>query len=197
MTAISDLYEDLDGLLSGPEPDYDAEPEPPADADRADQMLRQLARLQRERDDALELAAAERARIDLWLSATTERITKRQAWYRQSLEQYHRAVLAHDPQRTTIRLPFGSLVARAQQPEWAYEDEAAFIAWATESYPTLLRQPDPPAPAPDKVAVKKALEVPGRHAPGAQVQPVTLDGELVPGVVVTIRDRRFNAEPGA
>ena len=36
------------------------------------------------------------------------------------------AALARDPKALTIDLPAGKLVARKQQPEWIYDDEAAF-----------------------------------------------------------------------
>lgn len=41
---MSALEQDLDEYMMGDEPDWDAEPEAPQDADRADEQLRRLAK---------------------------------------------------------------------------------------------------------------------------------------------------------
>ena len=74
-----------------------------------------------------------------------------------------------------------------QPPVWKFDDDE-FIAWAVEHAPELVRVPKP---AVDKAAAKKALLVP---EPGDWLiaAPVTADGEIPPGVSVTVRPPSFS-----
>lgn len=186
---LQDQYDDLDGLLAGPEPDWDGEPEAPAGVDVANGMLRTLGRLRRELTEAEELAAAEHARVDLWLSLQAKRIGDRTRWLETALALWHAGLLAEDKRRKTVQLPNGTLVARAQPYEWRFEPE--FLAWATENAPDLLRHKPAPAPEIDKAAAKKAMAsctfIDGRL--------VTEHGEVMPGVTVVERGPRYTATP--
>lgn len=187
MTTVHDQFADLDALLSGDEPPYDTEPEAPIDADRANGMLRTLGRLQRELDAAKEMATAEHARVDLWLTLEADRIGKRVTWLRSALELFHERLLREDARRKTVHLPNGTLAAKAQPPEWQF-DADTFIAWAVENAPDLIRQRPAPAPEVDKTAAKKTLAFNDGRA-------ITEHGEFVPGVTVIERGPRFTATP--
>jgi hypothetical protein len=186
---------ELDEVLAGDEPDFDAEPIPPAGTEHANRMLRRLARLQREQQAAEDLANAERERINNWLAGEQLRIVKQQVWLEQSLAQFHRAVLALDPKAIKISLPNGELQSRKQQPVWDFDDET-FLEWAEQHAPDLIRHPDPPPtppPAIDKAAAKKAL-TPVDVDDTVERWVVAEGGEVVPGVTVTVRDRKYTIE---
>ena len=185
---MSALEQDLDEFLMGDEPDWDSPPEAPRDADRADEQLRRLVKVRAEMAQIGHHAQAQIERIREWHARRVEVLANRERWLAEGLEMWHRAVLAEDPTRKTISLPCGTLKSRAQQPEWVFDDEA-FIAWASEHAPSLVRVPEP-KPAVDKAAAKKALltvEV------GEGVHSIlTEEGEVVPGVMVEVRGRSFS-----
>ena len=185
---MSALEQDLDEFMMGDEPDFDAPPEAPQDAERADMQLRRLAKVRAEMAQIGEHARAQIARIDEWHARRVEVLANRERWLVEGLEMWHRAVLADDPSRKSISLPCGTLKSRVQQPEWLFDDEV-FIAWAREHAPSLVRVPEP-KPAVDRNAAKKALltvEVgEGAHS------ILTEEGEVVPGVTVTVRGPSFS-----
>lgn len=180
---------DLEQFLAGDEPDFDADPTPPVDLDQAERWLRHVRRLTAELTQVVEVANAQRARIDLWESVETERLERRIAWFEQGLAAMHAAVLRDNPKGPkTLRLPSGQLKARGQQPEWEF-DGPLFVAWAQRSRPALVNTPPPPAAKPDKAEAKARLRVKDPDAkPGDTVEVIDpLTGEVVPGVTVTIR----------
>lgn len=185
---MSAVEQDLDEFMMGDEPNYEAPPEPPQDAERADMQLRRLAKVRAEMAQIGEHARAQIARIDEWHARRVEVLAGRERWLAEGLEMWHRAVLADDPGRKSISLPCGTLKSRVQQPEWVFDDEV-FIAWASEHAPSLVRVPEP-KPAVDRNAAKKALltvEVgEGAHS------ILTEEGEVVPGVTVTVRPPSFS-----
>lgn len=185
---MSAVEQDLDEFMMGDEPDFDAPPEAPQDAERADMQLRRLAKVRAEMAQIGEHARAQIARIDEWHARRVEVLANRERWLVEGLEMWHRAVLADDPSRKSISLPCGTLKSRVQQPLWVFDDEV-FIAWASEHVPSLVRVPEP-KPAVDRNAAKKALltvEVgEGAHS------ILTEEGEVVPGVTVTVRPPSFS-----
>lgn len=194
MSALVDEFELA--LADDADVDFDTEPAPPLDHDQASRWLRHVCRLDREEREVSALAAAERQRIAAWEDARVERIRRERAWFERSLEQYQRAAVAGGG-ALTLQLPNGTLKLHAQQPTWEYADEPAFLAWAEEHHPELVRRPDPPPPAPDRNAVKKALNVAGIKdaAPNSALLAVDPDtGEAVPGLIVKTRDRKFDID---
>lgn len=183
---MSALEQDLNEFMMGDEPDFDAPPEPPQDAERADMQLRRLAKVRAEMAQIGEHARAQIARIDEWHARRVEVLANRERWLVEGLEMWHRAVLADDPSRKSISLPCGTLKSRVQQPVWEFDDEV-FIAWAVEHAPSLVRIPEP-KPQVDKAAAKKELIA---DAAGLDLV-VTSDGEMVPGVTVTVRPPSFS-----
>lgn len=190
---MSAIEQDLDEYLAGPDPDYDTDPEPPQDADEADRRLRRLAKVRAEMAQIGDHAQAQIERINEWHARRVEVLANRERWLAEGLEMWHRAVLADDPTRKTISLPCGTLKSRVQQPVWDFDDET-FIAWALEQdYATPLVRVPEPKPAVDKAAAKKALitQIEGA-APGEPRPAVTPEGEVVPGVTVTVRPPSFS-----
>lgn len=190
----------LTEFLEGDDPDWDTDPaaHAPTDTDQADKWGRKLARLKADADADLELYNTEVARLQLWLSVRQARRDTQTAWLEGSLAEFHRRLIARDPTASTVELPSVTLTARRQQPEWIYTDETEFVAWATTHRPELVRRPDPPPPAPDKNAVKKALAFDATATPGADTPAFDpTSGEIAPGVTVRRRPKKFTATPGA
>jgi hypothetical protein len=182
---------DLDEFMAGPEPDWDAEPEPPTNADEVERLGRWLARIRRDIDAVLDQAESEMERIIDWRNAHCDALEGREAHVLSRLAAWHEAVLRDDPSRKTISLPSVKLSARVQQPEWDY-DADVFTAWALEHDPSLLRIVE----SVDKTAAKKRLVIPDDAQPGDEVTAVDpRTGEVVPGVVVRIRPQKFTADP--
>jgi len=173
----------------GDEPDYTLDPIPPRAADQADWFLRRLRNTQRRCTELHAIADAEHDTIDTWLGGQLEPLGRQIMWLTDSLAQFHRAVLDRDSAAKTIDLPHGVLKARVQAPEWTFDAEP-FLAWAQANAPELVRTPDP-VPAVDKTAAKKALVL-ATNDDGATV--LSADGEVVPGVTVTLRDVKYTSE---
>lgn len=163
----------------------------------ANAILRRVGMLERRLALRLEVAEAERARLDAFIEhqkrALGEAIERDRRW----LQGWHNAQLGpHGRGPKTIELPAGVLKATKEQPAFEYEDEAAFLAWAEENAPELVRVPPPkiPPPAVDKNAVKKrirpALAERSDWRPGETVRFPDL-----PGVVVTMPGHKFEAMP--
>lgn len=188
---IAEEHHDLVDDLAGDDPDYEQPAADPGDVDGVNRALRRYARLQRERDAVVQVHEAELDRIRRRMTSRLEVIDRAIQWEADGLAMYHRARLADDPQAKTLHLPNGTLKARAQQPAWEYDDEQ-LLAWLTEHRPDLVRIPEP-KPAADKAAVKKALVVPSLDV-GESAGAVTEDGEVVPGVTVTVRGPSFSVD---
>lgn len=189
-------YVSLDDFLTEHEGDSN---EPPRDAVQADAMLRRLAKLEAEARGINRQADDQVLLVEQWRAIELDRIEEQAVDIRSHLAQYTAALRRLEPKRGTWRLPHGTLKSSAAQPVYTYEDEAAFLAWALVNAPEVVRQPDPKPvpPAPEKNAVKKAFLLPADAKPGDRVPLVTADGEVVPGVVVEIRDRQCTADVGA
>lgn len=190
---MSEPWDDLlDEALGGPEPDYGEAPEAPDNADEANRLLWRVARIDAKESELLELLTAQRARLDAFEAGELEKLHRQRAWLTDTLAAYHRAVLSRSPRSKTIELPNGVLRARAQQPAWDFPDEDAFKAWAEVNAPELLRQPEPRPVEVDKAAVKKALAIQEDRD-----YAVDINGEHVPGVVVTFREPKYTVEATA
>lgn len=184
---MSALEQDLDEY--GDDPDFGADPTPPQNAEQASWQLRRLAKVRAQMAEIERVAQADIDRAEAWKSARLEALRKDERFWADGLEMWHRAVLSEDPSRKTISLPCGTLKSRAQQPVWEFDDET-FIAWASEHAPELVRIPEP-KPAIDRNAAKKAL-TPAPNVATLDGQAVlTPEGELVPGVSVSVRPPSF------
>lgn len=150
---LPDPEESIAALLEGDEPPWDDDPETPGDEHRANQMLARIGRLEGELAHAAEIAERQARQLQEWLAEQTEPREKQLGWLRTALEDYQRRVYA-TTQLATISLPAGDLASTKAQPDWIFDDEAAFLDWAIENAPSAIRRK---APEIDKVEAKRLL----------------------------------------
>lgn len=121
--------EELDDFLSGPEPEWDEEPEAPPDADRADRMLYRLQRIRNSRRHDQAAARMRAEQVASWLAQREARYDAQAAWLEGALTRYHQAVLSLNPKALTISLPAGDLASGLGQREWTVDEEKV-LEWA-------------------------------------------------------------------
>lgn len=149
----------------------------------AEWALLKLSKARREYAAKVEMAEAERARIDAWLKTEAESTEHDIAFFEGVLREYHESVLAEDPKATQISLPAGKLKSRAGSRSVVVSDLETFKTWALDNAAALLRV----SVEPDKRALK---ELPVNDEGTA----ITEDGEPVPGVTVIDGERSFRVE---
>lgn len=178
--------DDLDEFLAGPEPDWEADPEPAQDMAQADRWLRHLAHLDHEDERDGAFAAHEMDRIGAWLADRKAPRAKRRAWLQRSLEQWWRAEQGGPKAPKSTTLPGGKVSMRKQPAVWSIDPDQ-FVVWARTSAPELLHQRPAPDPTPDRDAIKRAARV---------VDGIALiAGEIVPGVSVEDREDAVTIVP--
>lgn len=126
------------------------------------------------------------ANIERWQNWRDEEKRKRLAereWFVSLLAEYHRAELAKDERKRTIKFPHGETRIRAQQPEFVRDDKA-LLAWAEQNRPEVVER----KPAVKWSELKQALAVSGNKAVDAET------GEEVAGIVVIARPDKFDVK---
>lgn len=184
--------EQLDCYLEREYIDYDVDEMIPNDQrfriETKDQVIwamRRIAGIEKDRQDAREVAQREINRIKAWLEQEEKRADTARRRLDALLEDYHRRVLAENPKAKTIHLPHGTLKLRSQQPEWKWDDEQ-LLPWLQQNLPHYVREKV--TYIPDKAALKKAVQVVNSRV----IDPHT--GEVVPGVEVEMRPEKFIVE---
>jgi hypothetical protein len=188
----AELQGDLDAFREGEEPPWDEEPQAPPDVGRVQAMLWRLRRLNRDRRDVNVLYEQQREQLDAWHEARAGLIDRQMDWLRRSLAAYHEGVYAQQ-KTATLSFPAGVLKSRKVQPQWVYDDEEKFLAWAREHAPECVRKrPDEI----DKNAAKARLT---QERGKRKDYGVTADGERPPGMHVVVPPesaRTFTVEIG-
>ena len=183
MSALADTWDDLDESMA----DIDGSELVGDNVDPTlpDRMIRAIARERRKVAHAEAVVAAEKDRLDAWLER--RRAVHDTSFLEAALAGYHEARLAREPKLKTIHLPSGDLVARKQPDRWDIDDDA-FLAWASEHHPDLIRVRPPEV---DRAAVKKALTV---HDDGRVIDGQS--GEVVPAITVEAGGITFAVKVG-
>lgn len=193
-----DLTEDLSRFIGDDDPDFEADPVAAESLEQASRWLRKIAVMDRKRAEVSRLADAERSRIAEWELEQTLPILKQREWLERSCLLLAAALRARDPRTASWSTPNGTLKTTRQQPEWVWDDPETATKWLLEYRPDLLADEKPaPARVPDKNAVKKAAELPAKHAVGDEVTPMVDAGEVfaeLPGVRVVFRDVKCEIE---
>lgn len=171
MSAAEEIFDTLADIdLEAPEPD---EPMPvPQGIEQASWYVRRLARLRDRMAENVSVANSERQRVDIWLAGVNGRLDDQAKALEDALAAWHRALLADDPKRRTIRLPFGKIVAR-KRPSRIEVDDDAFVPWAVANWPELVRVRH----TPDKPYIREHVEFITDGSAG-----IAMDGEVIPGL---------------
>lgn len=151
--------------------------------------MRKLAALRARQAEIDAVARAEMERIEAWhLSASSALVPD--ANYFTALLTNYAAQQRAQQQRKSIALPHGVVKSRAGSARIEVTDESAFLAWAEDNAPTLIRV----RREPDKAAIKAAF--PPASSPGASEdgKVITEHGEIVPGVAVAMSEITYIVE---
>lgn len=84
--------------------------------------------------------------------------------------------------QTTYKLPTGKLVLKKQAPEYERKDED-LLPWLKANRPDLVKVTE----SANWAELKKSIKINGENV-------VTADGEVIPGVKVTVREDKFEVE---
>jgi hypothetical protein len=122
---------------------------------------------------AIDLAEAEQQRINDWVEER-KRILSRDADFFGGLLQRYALEQREQFDRKKIDLPSGVVQTRSTSEKFAIIDRDAFVAWAQENRPDLLKV----SYAPSMTAVNDALTM----VDGGAVDSNT--GSIIPGIVV-------------
>lgn len=152
--------------------------------EQANWAVRKIAAARAAIREREELARAEIERIKRWLEDETQELQRDIEFFEGLLKEYHVKQLAKDSKAKTIKLPYGVLKMRKQQPKIERNDEQ-LKAWAKENKPDVLI---PQEPKLDWAGLKKVLKIAGDK----MIDPDT--GEAVPGVTVIEREPKFSVE---
>lgn len=151
--------------------------------EKASWALRKLAKIKKAMDENKAIADAEIKRTQEWLAKENEYLQQDEDYFINLLNLYHASVLEEDPKAKTIKLPFGTLKARDQQPEYV-RDEEKLLLWAK-------------AKRPDMVKVKESVDWATLKKTVSAVQNgVAIDenGQPIDGVTVLERGVKLSVE---
>jgi len=146
--------------------------------------LRKIQVLKKKAAEIERIADAEINRINEWRAEELRKLNDNIAWFEALLYAYHHLELERDPNRKTIKLPYGTLQIRAQQPVF-HRDEETLFNWVAKNKPKYLVPQDPKL---DWAGLKSTLKVAGN----VLIDPET--GEQVPGVTVEERPPKFSVK---
>ena len=175
------LEDELEQYLSVDAIDSEREGFEVKDEEQAIWAVRKLLARRSQVESRAAVARREMERIERWLDEANGPLLKDIEFFCGLLTSYHARVLTDEPKRKTIKLPGVQLKARAQQPEWTF-DEDAFVAWAQINAPDLVKVTS----APVKPDAKKALTA------TPEGTAVDASGEVVDGIVVAPATVKFS-----
>ena len=158
-----------------------------ADADRPERFrvdddsaaawaMRKLRAIRKRQDSNRLIAEDEIDRVNSWLDEVNAPMDRHAAYFEGLLRDYAlRCRENPDDGRKTLSFPSGKVSTRPGSDRWTVDPDA-FLPWASTAHPDLIRVKEEPALS----EMKAALRV-----PESSDTPVTDDGEVVPGVVVS------------
>ncbi len=156
--------------------------------DQASWALRKIGHIEKQLADNKRLADAERAKIEDWEKGEAESLNREKDYFTSLLASYHMALLVGDPKARTIRLPYGLLKCRKQQPEFV-RDETALLTWVKANQPDFIKVKE----SVDWAEFKKLTALAEPEGINAQVVDTTT-GMIVEGVTAIIRPDKFEVE---
>jgi phage host-nuclease inhibitor protein Gam len=135
----------LDNLAGDPFPDIPDLSALPAktqrlrvnDKSQAEWCLRQVARIKKQQAEVESIAQAEIEKISAWRDREASSLGGTASFFESLLIDFHCRTLEADGKAKTIRLPSGSLQARAQQPEFIRNEET-LLPWVKQNRPEFV-----------------------------------------------------------
>jgi hypothetical protein len=206
------LFEEA--MLAEPvvDPANQANFEPPDEDDDFDPMaaslaeaeftMRRLRRLRRKMVEVQEARDELLREAQEWAQGELQPLAEDAARAESWLASWMTVRLQRDPRAPkTATLPSGTVKSHAGSGRVEVENSSAFIAWAQLAGVDehLVRQPEPPPPAPDKNAIRKALDTAFAVAgdpdqPGSHPIVERSTGLAIPGVFFNRDERGFRIE---
>lgn len=152
------------------------------DLGKATWAMRQLRGIVAQIEGNVDIANAEKERIDAWVESVNKPLLNDRAYFEALLTQYLREERKNDPDKKTISTPYGKIISRATQPKWEVLDE--LTNWLLNNNDQLVRVKYEV----DKTELKKAYEINGNQA----IDPKT--GEVIPFVTIIPSDINYKVE---
>lgn len=149
--------------------------------------MRKLAALRQRQAEINTIAEQEYLRIEAWRHQQTDNLTADINYFTGLLTEYARQEReVHG--RKSITLPHGTIKSRSGSKRIEVTDEPAFLAWARQHAPTLIRVREEP----DKAAIKASF-------PAAMLAEVDVlvdrdTGEVIPGVQLSRAETTYTVE---
>lgn len=153
-----------------------------ATSENLDNLLRRLGRLEKRMAENTRKAEKARRDITQWETMVNSPLQDEAKWVRGLIEGFVEEQRKKDPKSKTFPSPHGVVKTTPAQKQYVYEDEEAFIRWALENDPGLLKTTH----APLKNDIKKSFRVEGEHLIHS------LTEEVIPGIVVRDPEVPFN-----
>ena len=148
--------------------------------------FRKLKAYKAKEQEIIEVAEAERARIDTWEEQEKKKIQDSIEYFESLIYEYHMEQLTKDPKAKTLSTPYGKSKARTNKPKPKKVDENAILKHVLENQmeefikPTL-KWGD----------FKKSLQIVEHEG---KLVAVDENGQIVEGIVVEPEETTFRVE---
>jgi len=156
------------------------------DLDSLNWAFRKLSAYKAKEKEISDLAAKERARIDMWEAEEKKKIQDSINFFESLIHEYHAKVLAENPRTKTISTPYGKSKARTSRPQPKKVDEATILKHVLEN-----NMKDYIKPTLKWADLKKNLQI---AEIGGRLIAVDENGQEVPGVVIEPEQTKFTVE---
>jgi len=107
------------------------------DDSKADWAMRKLASIRRKQAENKDIFDREVKRVMEWLEKVNTALERDAEWFEANLRPY--ALLQRSEGRKSVILPHGTIKTTAGRAKVEIENEEAFLKWAKDSAPELLR----------------------------------------------------------
>lgn len=182
---LDDLKENLDSFLEKDLKIEDIEDPKEMSQEQANYFVKKYNDFEKEKQDIVNLCKAEEERIlkgiKMFKESNIEKIEKQQEYFATILKQFLLSELSKKKTSSkSIKLPYGTLSLKKQQPSYTYDDELA-IKFFEENNSEYVNEKI--TKTLDKTLIKRGLNVVGNS--------VMYDDVAVPGIVVEEKEPKF------
>lgn len=154
------------------------------DEQKANWALRKIRSIKEKKQTNSDIAEAEIEKIQAWESEVNHTLDNEITHFETMLTQYALKCRETDPKFKTLKLPYGKIGFRKQQPSWTYDTDTVLSTLKQSGLTQFIRVKEEL----DKANFKKAVKVHGNSV----INPDT--GEIIPGVTVEEREDQIKVE---